>query len=147
MILVIVTFCGHGELTKRQQVRLWLEEVVQRLIEEGADEFYLGGYGEFDSLAAEVVNRQKRNKEGVISVLILPYLNSKLDTSNYDLTEYPPIEKVPLRYAIVKRNQWMVEKADVVVAYVQYSWGGAAKTLEHARRKQRRIIQYPSLSS
>ena len=75
-------------------------------------------------------------------VLVLPYLNSTIDTSGYDYTVYPPLESVPPRFAISKRNQWMVEQVDVVVAYVTHSWGGAAQTLDYARRKKKRILQY-----
>ena len=34
----------------------------------------------------------------------------------------------------------MVEEADLVIAFVAYSWGGAAKTLEYAKRKKKTII-------
>ena len=34
----------------------------------------------------------------------------------------------------------MVDQADVVVAYVDHDWGGAAKTLERAVSKKKRII-------
>ena len=34
----------------------------------------------------------------------------------------------------------MVDEADLVIAYVMYSWGGAAKTLEYAKRKKKTII-------
>ena len=38
----------------------------------------------------------------------------------------------------------MVDSADLVIAYVQYSWGGAAKTLEYAKRKKKTIINLAS---
>lgn len=59
----------------------------------------------------------------------------------YDDTTYPPLEGVPLKFAISKRNEWMVDQADVVVAYVQHSWGGAAATLRYAESKHKRIIR------
>ena len=34
----------------------------------------------------------------------------------------------------------MVDSADLVIAYVKYSWGGAAKTLEYAKRRKVPII-------
>ena len=52
------------------------------------------------------------------------------------------MESVPPRFAISKRNQWMVEAADIVVAYVLHNWGGAAMTLQHAKRKKKEIILY-----
>ena len=75
-------------------------------------------------------------------VLILPYLNRRKDISPCDSSIYPPLESVPKKLAIVRRNQWMVEQADVVVDYVLHSWGGAAMTLEYAKRKKKRIISF-----
>ena len=61
---------------------------------------------------------------------------------NYDETVYPPLESVPKRYAISRRNEWMVCESDGVVAYVMRGFGGAAKTLDYARRKKKAIICY-----
>lgn len=71
---------------------------------------------------------------------MLPYLNSSMMTVGYDETVYPPLESVPKRFAISRRNEWMVRESDIVVAYVTHSWGGAAKTLEYARRKKKQIF-------
>ena len=68
---------------------------------------------------------------------MLAYLNRDTDASRYDSTTYPPLEKVPPRYAIVKRNEWMVCESDVVISGVTHSWGGASKTLEFAQRKNK----------
>ena len=137
-----VTFCGHRELDDPSTIRRWLEETVDRLIGEGADRFLLGGYGDFDSLAASVVFQAKQKHPDVRSILVLPYLDRKADASLYDSTLYPPLETVPRRLAIVKRNEYMVSRSDVVVAYVLYSWGGAAATLRYAEKQQKRIIRY-----
>ena len=58
----------------------------------------------------------------------------------YDYSLYPSLESVPKRYAILKRNEIMVNEADVVVAYVLHDWGGAAKTLGYAMRKRKTVI-------
>ena len=62
-------------------------------------------------------------------------MNFYLSQGLYDEAIYPPLEDVLPRFAIVKRNEWMVRQADLVLAYVVVSFGGAAKTLEYARRK------------
>lgn len=49
---MIVTFCGHGEMTYSEETRKNLYDTVEELINQGADEFLLGGYGPFDLLAA-----------------------------------------------------------------------------------------------
>ena len=137
---MVVTFCGHRSVSQSEAVRAWLTECVEKLIQEGATKFYLGGYGAFDNMAASVVWKLKKEYPSICSILVLPYLDRKMDAEYYDMTTYPPLETVPKRYAIARRNQWMVQAADVVVAYVCYDWGGAAKTLEYARRYKKRII-------
>ena len=135
-----ITFCGHSTLSDTAPIRRWLLAVTDALIAEGADTFYLGGYGAFDLLAAEVLREQKRAHPHITLALILPYLDSKIGTDGYDETIYPPLETVPKRYAIVHRNRWMAENSDVVVAYVSHDFGGAAQTLAHAVRKKKRVI-------
>ncbi len=139
---MIVTFCGHREVNEPETVKVWLEEVVDSLIHEGAETFYLGGYGQFDALAAAVVRDKKERYPQIRSVLVLPYLDRNYDASAYDETLYPPLENVPRRYAISRRNEYMVDNADVVVAYVAYSFGGAYKTLRYAEKKNKPIELY-----
>lgn len=50
-----VTFFGHAEIAQGDDVRRWLEKTTEMLILNGADTFYLGGYGVFDNLAAAVL--------------------------------------------------------------------------------------------
>ena len=137
-----VTFCGHAEIPQSEKIEKWLYDVTQKLIEQGATTFYLGGYGDFDSLAASVLREQKKRYSQIELILALAYLNTGRDTSGYDSTVSPPLETVPRRFAISHRNRWMVESADVVVAYVLHDWGGAATTLRCAKQKKKQIISY-----
>lgn len=138
-----VTFCGHGEIFDRRPYIEWLDTILPKLIEQGADAFYLGGYGAFDHLAAHAVKRQKAKYPHIESILVIPYLNREYNMSLYDSSTYPPLETVPPRFAISKRNEWMIQNCDIVVSGVTHDWGGAAKTLHYAWRKNRIIVQYP----
>ena len=113
---MIVTFCGHAQLSQNSGVEKWLYGVTEKLIEEGAASFYLGGYGDFDSLTASVLKNQKKQHPQIQRILVLAYLGTRQDVSDYDGTLYPPLETVPRRFAIPRRNRWMVDAADVVVA-------------------------------
>ena len=115
---MIVTFCGHSQISQSEEVEKWLYAITQNLIEQGATTFYLGGYGDFDSLVASVLRAQKKRYPQIELILVLAYLNTGRNTSGYDSTVYPPLETVPRRFAISHRNRWMVESANVVVAYV-----------------------------
>lgn len=141
---MIVTFCGHKDVFDPEAVSAWLNDTVEGLICEGADCFYLGGYGQFDALAAAVVHKQKERYLEIRSVLVLPYLDREYDVFAYDETVYPPLESVPKRYAVSRRNEYMIDQSDVVIAFVTHSFGGAYNSLCYAQRKQKRIIQYPN---
>ena len=139
----IITFCGHDNVSDIDKVKDWLCNVLDQFVYEENVICYLGGYGGFDRLATSVVRQKQKSNPAVQAVLVIPYLNRKYDESRYDRTLFPPLESVPPRYAISKRNEWMVAQADVVIAYVTHGWGGAAKTLECARAKRKKIILYP----
>ena len=142
VLSMTVTFCGHAQISQSEKIEKWLYDVTRKLIEQGATTFYLGGYGAFDSLAASILREQKKQYPQIELVLVLAYLNTERNTSGYDSTVYPPLETVPRRFAISHRNRWVVESADVVVAYVLHDWGGAATTLRCAKQKKKQIISY-----
>lgn len=141
----VVTFCGHRDFYGDDAVKRWLRDTVEKLIRRGADDFLLGGYGGFDACAASVVWELKKQYPAIRSTLVLPYLDRKVDATKYDATLYPSLEKVPRRFAISKRNEYMVNEADIVVAYVTHDWGGAATTLAYAKRKKKEIINYGNI--
>ena len=141
-----VTFCGHSHVSDADELNVWLDKVLDLLIAEDADRFYLGGYGDFDRLAAEVVKAKKAEKPDIEMALVTAYLGRHADGEFYDYMIYPTLKDVTQRSAIPKRNEWMVDFADVIVAYVTHDWGGAAKTLEYARRCGKRVILYPELA-
>lgn len=141
-----VTFCGHSHVSDAADLSVWQDKVLNLLVSEGADRFYLGGYGDFDRMAAEAVKAKKAEKPDIEMALVTAYLSRQADGEFYDYMIYPTLKDVTQRSAIPKRNEWMVDSADVVVAYVTHEWGGAAKTLEYARRCGKRVILYPELT-
>ena len=141
-VAMTITFCGHSNFSFDNTVKEKLKELLlQEIRKNPACKFYLGGYGDFDSLCLNILKEIKANFPAIELLFITPYLNdnySKLETAKlyYDGIIYPPLENVPRRFCISKRNEWMVNEADFVIAFVKYSWGGAAKMLEYAKRKK-----------
>lgn len=143
---MIVTFCGHRNF----QAKIGVKEKIFKIFESLKAEsqtliFYCGGYGNFDRFASGCVNQFKRLYPFVKSYYISPYLSEihlqkKLSEGCYDGVYYPSLENVPKRFAIIKRNEWMVDQADIIVSYVRYPCGGASRTVEYAKRKKKRII-------
>ena len=56
-------------------------------------------------------------------------------------TIYPEgLETAPPKFAITKRNKWMVQECTHLIAYVRNTWGGAYDAMELAKRKKKHVI-------
>lgn len=66
--------------------------------------------------------------------------NRRVDARCFSDAIFPEgMEDVPPRFAISRRNEWMLQRADMVVTYVTHSWGGAAQYAKKAG-KQGKIV-------
>lgn len=157
---MIVTFCGHKTIYGHEDLlRKQLYGVLNSILKKPSEQetpltLYCGGYGGFDSLVSKVIDELRVVSNAKLEkIFVTPYILPSYKERNdfmrqfYDEILYPPIETTPYRLAIVKRNEWMVDQADVVIAYVLHSWGGAAHTLEYAERKKKCIIRLGVQSS
>ena len=136
---MIITFCGHSDYVKNtldeEKVFSILNEYAQNQID-----FYLGRYGNFDSFAYSCAKKYKALQPAARLIFITPYYPSRKTTLIYDETAYPPLENVPPKFAISHRNIWMIEHADIVIAYITHSFGGAYKSYTAAKRKNKTIF-------
>ncbi len=75
--------------------------------------------------------------------IVLAYLPGAMtDGPDLSPTLYPDgLETTPRKFAISKRNRWMVERADAVVTYVYRPYGGAAQFKALAEKKKKQIIE------
>ena len=146
---MIITFLGHSSLNKCDELfELIKVTILNNIDKDEKNVFYCGGYGNFDEMCREASYDLKKDFENIEVVFVSPYFNlqqqSKINdlikAGVYDLAIYPELEKVPLKFAICYRNQWMIEKADLIISYVDREYGGAYKALSYAKRKQKRII-------
>lgn len=139
----ICCFAGHSSISNNKKIKIKVTNEIINLIEnEGVTAFYSGGQGSFDWLCAHCVDELKKVYSFIQSYLILAYMPKEKDnyyneTLNlFDNTIYPDIEKTPLRLAIVKRNEWMINNSDFLITYIWHSCGGAARTFEYAKSKK-----------
>ena len=147
--MTVCTFAGHREVYQAN-IAEKLDEAISKIIAtDNCFRFLVGGMGDFDGLCSSAVRRAKRsNPEKQISLeLVLPYLTQELnENKQFYETSYDdviiPIELAEVHYksAITKRNRWMVEKSDWLVAFVYRDFGGAYTTLRYAERKGLQII-------
>lgn len=137
-------FAGHSEIYNEDSLFDTVKKKAEELIiQKGVNEFWVGNYGTFDHLAASAVRELKKKFPNITLTLVIPYLTKELNEYNkeyqqkYDfilVSEIP--EKTPKKYYILKANEYMVNNSDYLICFIRYSWGGAAKTLEYAKRKK-----------
>ncbi|MBQ1389377.1 MAG: hypothetical protein IIY78_07090 [Clostridia bacterium] len=135
-----VCFFGHSDAPWSIQPKL--REVILDLIDnEEADEFYVGTHGNFDRMVLAVLSELSETRAFRFYV-VLAYLPAEKENPRADHAILPDgIENIPPRFAINYRNQFTIETADIVVTYVEHSWGGAAKYKLLAEKKNRRVIE------
>ena len=134
-------FFGHREVT--HNIKDKLKAIIERLItEDGVTEFYVGNQGQFDSMVYSVLKELKAKYPQIRYTVVLAYMPDEHIKELYgEDTLFPDgLESVPKKFAISKRNDWMIRQSGVVVCYVHKITGGAAKFREKAEKKGLRII-------
>ena len=134
-------FFGHREVT--HNIRPKLTEIIEKLIvDEGVTYFYVGHQGQFDSIVYSVLKELKARYPQIRYTVVLAYMpNEHIRVLYGEDTLFPDgLESVPKRFAISKRNDWMLKHSDIAVCYVWKITGGAAKFREKAEKKGLLII-------
>ena len=137
---MICTFFGHKDTP--YEVKDKIRETIIRLIEEkDVTGFYVGNHGNFDRIVLSVLKELNDLYPQIRYAVVLAYLTQNTD-EDYSNTVYPEsIESVPKRFAIDFRNKWMLQQADIVVAYIRRSIGGAAKFTDLAKKRGKEVIE------
>lgn len=136
------TFFGHSDAP--QNIRPILRAALVELIEcKGVKNFLVGNHGSFDSMVRAELTVLQSKYPHIRFCVVLAYLPAETTApSTQTDTLFPEgLEKTPPRYAIDKRNRWMIDNADCVLTYVTHSFGGAAKFKEIAAKKRENGIQ------
>lgn len=128
------TFFGHRDCP--DSIRPKLRSVLINLIEnQQADTFYVGRQGSFDALVYATLRELAAEYPHIRYAAVLERLSGK-NTDDFTETLFPgAMENVPPRFAIDRRNNWMLQQADFVVVYVTHTWGGAAKFAGKAEKQ------------
>lgn len=138
------TFFGHRDCPSG--IRGKLQAEIDRLIcHYGVETFYVGTNGNFDRMAYAALVELRKRYQHIKVYRVLAYMPKPSDIAQDrsvlgDTILPEGIEKVHPRYAIVSRNNWMIDRSDYVIAYITHNFGGAYQAIEMAQKKGKTII-------
>lgn len=143
---MVCTFFGHRTITGDFKEEL-TKVLTELIVSSGANMFYVGNNGAFDRAVLNVLKELKSTYNHIDYVVVLAYFpDMKRDGKMENIEPLFPFgrEKIHPKFAIEKRNRWMIDKAQVVVTYV-LGTGGAEKFKNLAERKGKTVINIPDL--
>ena len=146
MDVFTVSLFGHREIEDLRRLNEWLIPIIKELIQTKLYvSFLVGRNGEFDEFAASVIKHAQKElgKQNNEITLVLPYTVAKLEfyEKYYDNIIIPEsMYRVHPKSAITLKNQWMIEKSNLVIVYVERNEGGAYEAVKYAKKLNKDII-------
>ena len=144
MVRMACTFFGHRECSGLDM--LVLSDAIEDLIRKGVDTFYVGNQGQFDRAVYSCLNQLRKYYPHIRVCVVLAYLPT--DKHEYDDmadTMYPEIEGHP-KFAIERRNRWMIDRSNFLLCHINHTWGGAYKFAKMAKRRGKIVINIGNAS-
>lgn len=145
-----VAFFGHRDFYAHYQCEKKLIPILKELIrtKEYVD-FLVGRNGEFDIFAASSVKRARNDlwDNNSSLVLVLPYLTAEYRNNEKSFEEYyneiqicEESSMAHYKSAMQIRNREMVDRADLIICYIERKKGGAYQSLQYAKKAGKQII-------
>lgn len=150
MDTLTVAFFGHRYIDDFFRTEDMLQERISDLLRSNQYvEFLVGRNGDFDQLVSSTVLRCKRSirDDNSSLVLVLPYPTAEFENNEDSFYNYyDEIEicaeaaKAHFKSAMQIRNRSMVDRADLIICYVERAEGGAYQTVQYAKKQGKTII-------
>ena len=145
-----VAFFGHRYIDNPFKVEELLEEHIRKLIDEKEYvDFLVGRNGEFDQCVSSTVLRVRKNvrDDNSALVLVLPYATAEyLNNEEYFHDYYTDVEisysasMAHPKSAIQIRNREMVDRASLIICYIEENTGGAWQSVKYAIEQGKTVI-------
>jgi len=139
-------FFGNSTIWNVKEIADKIRKAVVDLItNKQVDTFFVGIKGEFETLSHKILQEIRLDYSHIKIMLVIAY-ERDLHKCRYHFDDfyYPPLAEVGYRgWSIAKRNDWIVEHTDYVIACNQYQ-GRAYNYCKRAKNKGKTIIEIAS---
>ena len=135
------SFIGHRNCP-REIKEVLANSVEDLIVNKDVHRFFVGTQGGFDKLVYDVLC-ELEEKYDIQTFVVLAYLNRTESNDDYDLSKsiFPDeLTKTPPRFAIRKRNSFMIDTSDYIITYLNIPYSNTYRNIEEAKRKKKSII-------
>ena len=146
-----VCFFGHRKLQDMKRIDDSLPQLIEELIHtKPFVEFLIGRNGEFDEYVASLIKsaQKKTAKQNSSLTLVLPYTVANISYFELyydDIIILDNSQNAHHKRAITIRNQWMIQRSDLVIVNVDHPSGGAYSALKYAKQLNKNLINIESI--
>lgn len=134
-------FAGHNKLYTAEVKAVLTKEIVRLIKNNNVTEFWVGKYGRFEMMCAMTISELKKVYPELKLNIIVPYeapnneRGDRLYYCDYDSIYSADVSKnLPPRRAAMKADQYMIDRSDFLICYVENETGGAVKALKYAQK-------------
>ena len=125
---MVCTFFGHKDA--QPCISEKLKEEIYKLIELGVDAFLIGNNGNFDFIVQNLLSEICKATPCVDYKIVLSKINELAISKNQSKTVFPlGFESFPPKFAVSKRNDWLIKNSDFAIVYVENKFTNSYKLL------------------
>lgn len=125
---MVCTFFGHKNT--QPYISNKLKEEIYKLIGLGVDTFLIGNNGNFDFIVQNILSDICRTTPFNDYKIILSRIDEQAISKNQDKTLFPlGFERFQPRFAISKRNEWLIKNSDFAIIYAENKLSNSYKLL------------------
>lgn len=133
--------CFFGHRDAPESIQGSIEKTVIRMIDIGITRFFVGNNGNFDFYVQRVLQKLQRSIPSLDYTIVLSSLGEAAIEGPQENTLFPEgLELAPRRFAISRRNDWMLLHSSYVIAYMKYRISNCHTWIEKARKRGMTII-------
>lgn len=114
------------------------EAAERHYLDYGIRRFVVGNRGAFDHIATTAIKTLQKKYNDISLQLLLAYHPAERPfqlSEGFDGSYYPPLEKVPRQFAIVRANRYMIENAHSIICFVS-GIGNSRNLFNYAQRRR-----------
>lgn len=136
---MICTFFGHRDAP--ESIKEKLESEIHLLIKRGVKKFIVGNNGNFDYLVQDILKYISQAQNDIKYNIVLSKINERAVNGCQYSTIFPEgFEFAHPRFAIYKRNDWLIKNSNIALVYVTNKYSNSYKWVQKALSNGLKVI-------